>query len=396
MPVFYLETADQMSLLVTLCFSFFIFLTSLWFKKSDVFSRLFGLSFFTPFILSMASFISHKNYESDLLSLLAELFVLLLIFLLIVIKPSSSHYRFIAAILLLLPFAVWLAVNNLSFLLVNLQEPSIWILSYLIIAIADMFLLKKEHNTRGILFWPPLPLAVLPVIHLLVPGDLSGYLSFVFKLVTYLIILDYFYKVYYGVLSTTVSEAQEKINMVNHSLNLEVKKRVFEIEQVNRNLVNKSKTDALTNAFNKSAILAEIDNMVSAKGTNEFSIIMFDVDEFKKINDTLGHVEGDKCLKKLSIIARNNIRDIDTLGRYGGDEFVIVLPGTGLNHALQIAERFRKRVDSSESPHFTISIGIASYPNDGKTTRELIKAADDGLYFSKSKGRNAVSYKKNY
>ena len=87
------------------------------------------------------------------------------------------------------------------------------------------------------------------------------------------------------------------------------------------------------------------------------------------------------------------MREFDLIGRYGGDEFVIVLPGTSQHHALQIAERFRKTIEQTDAPHYTISIGIATYPRDGITVKALIEAADAGLYKSKARGRNTVSYK---
>jgi diguanylate cyclase (GGDEF)-like protein len=120
---------------------------------------------------------------------------------------------------------------------------------------------------------------------------------------------------------------------------------------------------------------------------------MFDLDHFKSINDNLGHIVGDKCLKSLSYMVRKHIRDFDLFGRYGGDEFIIVNPNTNLKHSRIIAERLRQEVERTENPHYTLSIGISTYPEDGRTVKELILSADKALYISKDKGRNAVSHK---
>ena len=216
------------------------------------------------------------------------------------------------------------------------------------------------------------------------------------KLTYYIILLVYFHKAFYLSQLTRIGEAEKKLAVINRSIEYEVKKRMLEIEKVNQNLVNIAKTDSMSKVMNKAALLDSIDNMINSRPGTEFSIIMFDIDNFKVINDTLGHVTGDKCIKMLAATARNNIRDIDLIGRYGGDEFIIVLPGTATDLAVTIAERFRQRIAASDSPHYTVSIGIASYPADGRDVKTLIEAADEGLYRSKRKGRNAVSHRNFY
>jgi diguanylate cyclase (GGDEF)-like protein len=148
----------------------------------------------------------------------------------------------------------------------------------------------------------------------------------------------------------------------------------------------------LTKTLNKITILNVIEKLISSKKENAFSILMFDIDNFKVINDSLGHVTGDMCLKTLALIASSNIREVDHLGRYGGDEFIIVLPTLEAKEAKFVAERFRKKINETSNPRFTVSIGIATYPSDGQTVKDLISAADKGLYKAKSKGKNAISH----
>lgn len=172
----------------------------------------------------------------------------------------------------------------------------------------------------------------------------------------------------------------------------EVNHRIFYLELSKEKMAEVHKTDNLTGALTKKAMFDTLDKMTTSKEKQTFSILMFDIDKFKGINDTLGHIVGDKCLKILAQIARKSIRDHDHLCRYGGDEFLIILPDADLRTAVIVAERFRRNIEKTEDPHFTVSIGVANYPKDAQGTKDLLQHADDGLYLSKEKGRNQVSY----
>jgi len=132
------------------------------------------------------------------------------------------------------------------------------------------------------------------------------------------------------------------------------------------------------------------------------SLIMMDIDNFKRINDTYGHLTGDTILKRLAAVLQETVRKIDIPARYGGEEFVVILPETDKEEAVKIAERIRKnvadivvKVNETEDLSPTISMGVAQYTTDGKEAKELINAADTALYHSKHNGKNMVSiYKK--
>lgn len=190
-----------------------------------------------------------------------------------------------------------------------------------------------------------------------------------------------------------VGEARRIQKEFDDELRKEVKKHVFYMEMSQQKMAKISQTDALTGALNRKGIMDQMERLVDDRAVKQFSMLLFDLDKFKTINDTLGHPVGDKCLKTLCQIARGNLRDGDSLGRYGGDEFMILLPGADTETAFRVAERFRQRIQESEDPHFTVSIGIATYPFDGRNNRELLEYADAGLYLSKEKGRNRVSRK---
>jgi len=129
-----------------------------------------------------------------------------------------------------------------------------------------------------------------------------------------------------------------------------------------------------------------------------FSILFFDIDHFKKFNDTYGHQIGDEVLKQVATIFRGNLReDIDMAARYGGEEMIALLPETDARGGLVVAERLRQAIEAHEftghtSPlKVTISIGLAEYPLHSNEALELIRKADTALYECKKKGRNQSS-----
>lgn len=149
-------------------------------------------------------------------------------------------------------------------------------------------------------------------------------------------------------------------------------------------------TGTLTRKFLEDAI---IDNIEKSSALNEdFSIIMFDLDHFKDINDIFGHQTGDEVLQKVCNIVLNNLRSTDLAGRYGGEEFIVILPRTSSNKALLVGEKLKNAIDEAkilgERMPVTISMGIASYPKHAQWKQDLIEKADQALYVAKENGRN--------
>jgi len=133
---------------------------------------------------------------------------------------------------------------------------------------------------------------------------------------------------------------------------------------------------------------------------NNLSFLMYDIDFFKRINDTYGHSIGDIVLQKAAALAKANLRTTDTIERYGGEEFTILLPNTHLEGAKIVAERIRNSFENSEieaypgkSVVFTASFGLAEY-QDGDTMDSLLARADRALYYAKETGRNKVSWER--
>ncbi|MFA5038935.1 MAG: diguanylate cyclase [Candidatus Omnitrophota bacterium] len=166
-------------------------------------------------------------------------------------------------------------------------------------------------------------------------------------------------------------------------------------------MVIKTHKDALTELWNHGYFQFMFDEELRrAKDQMSYlSLIMLDIDNFKNYNDTWGHQKGDEILVRISRIIMESSRKIDCCCRYGGEEFAVILPDAAKKDAFVIAERIRANIHQfpftagPEHPAqtITVSVGIASFPEDGKTKAELIRSADAALYYAKRQGKNRVS-----
>jgi diguanylate cyclase (GGDEF)-like protein len=158
-------------------------------------------------------------------------------------------------------------------------------------------------------------------------------------------------------------------------------------------------TDSLTEVYSRRYFLERLKEELehTKKQKSRFSFLMLDIDHFKDYNDRYGHLVGDSLLKEISRIIKENTREIDAVGKYGGDEFALILSETDKAQAEFVAERIRKLIEAKairaydEDLKITASIGIAAYPDDAKRASSLIEKADRALYQSKQAGRNRVS-----
>jgi diguanylate cyclase (GGDEF)-like protein/PAS domain S-box-containing protein len=152
-------------------------------------------------------------------------------------------------------------------------------------------------------------------------------------------------------------------------------------------------TDPLTGLANYRRLLEVLDSeiMRHSRTGRSFAVLLLDLDKLKKINDAHGHLVGSRALCRVANILRIHCRAIDTPARYGGDEFVLVLPETESAAAAQVAQRVSEQVNSDgDEPSISVSIGIAVYPQDGKTIDELFVAADRALYRDKDTSKRKL------
>jgi diguanylate cyclase (GGDEF)-like protein len=165
----------------------------------------------------------------------------------------------------------------------------------------------------------------------------------------------------------------------------------------NEKLSRLAVTDNLTQLFNRNRldeILTVEINRFPRRKDSALSLMVIDIDHFKQLNDKYGHLAGDTVLRELAKLLTKEVRSSDTVARFGGEEFVIVMPDTGLDGAAHKAEALRRKAQEIHFPgldetiHVTISIGVAAYFSG--TSKELIHAADLAMYEAKESGRNAV------
>ena len=155
-------------------------------------------------------------------------------------------------------------------------------------------------------------------------------------------------------------------------------------------------TDSLTGLYVRRYFMVKLHEEVhrAERYNNILSLVMADLDRFKNVNDTHGHDAGDRVLKEIGRFLQQNVRDVDIVARYGGEEFVIMIPEAAKDAAYSMSERLRKKFSKlkfENLPQITISLGIATYPFDGKQPEDLLKNADAAMYAAKRAGRNQVA-----
>ena len=146
-------------------------------------------------------------------------------------------------------------------------------------------------------------------------------------------------------------------------------------------------------------LLAEQEHSRSVRYGSELSVLMMDIDHFKTVNDTYGHQTGDLVLQEFANICRASFRNIDVIGRLGGEEFAVILPQTACQQAFETGERLRQSIEAcalllapkGQSLHFTVSIGVATLGQTSVSLEMLLGFSDKALYESKHRGRNRVS-----
>jgi diguanylate cyclase (GGDEF)-like protein len=192
-------------------------------------------------------------------------------------------------------------------------------------------------------------------------------------------------------LSAELNETKKELEAMKRALKIkgiELKAVIAQAEEV-------SHVDELTCLPNRRQIIKNLQNeVIRAERYNTFlSISMIDIDHFKNVNDSYGHTVGDQVLFQLANLLQEEIRDPDTVGRYGGEEFLVVLPNTSLNPAAEQAARLCKRIreteiDIGEIIQLTVSVGVAEYRHGRENWQKFLSRADLALYGAKNAGRD--------
>jgi len=202
-------------------------------------------------------------------------------------------------------------------------------------------------------------------------------------------------------MSNKINDYIEKIESDKNLLEVRVNERTQELEDAQHRLVNVNEqlktlaiTDHLTGLYNRIKIedRLEVEYTRHIRYKNIFSVILLDIDKFKAVNDTYGHDIGDITLVKTAKILTNNIRQTDTVGRWGGEEFIVICPETEIEGAVKLAEKLRKVIEKTifdSIGSITCSFGVAEI-NNADTIKNIIKRSDIALYNAKEQGRNRV------
>lgn len=193
-------------------------------------------------------------------------------------------------------------------------------------------------------------------------------------------------------LAEDLAVAMSSQALVETNARLEAERQA--LREANRKLKQLASTDSLTGVWNRYHLEAAIDTELSAaqRYQRPCAVVLFDIDHFKQFNDTHGHEAGDRVLKEVTAAVESNLRDTDRLGRWGGEEFLVLVTNSHLDSATRLAERLRQAVlalDLAELGSVTASFGVAGY-RQGDSRRSLVKRADRAMYRAKDAGRNRV------
>jgi diguanylate cyclase (GGDEF)-like protein len=339
---------------------------------------------------------------------LTDIGLVIALFLLVQISHKVLfHIKWLAISLCLLILGDLLNIWLLSISVVgvlDLLDP-FWVIGFLMMAYSglsrvelnklnqDFITIKQVKIGENIfLFFPYLTLICLLIIMVIDHNYFSIYVIGAVICNVLIIIKQHF------ILINNNQKLQQlsvlSLEISNRITNIESEKDILEQE----NLINitESITDALTGIYNKrylETVVPELKKLIKNKKAT-FSVIMIDVDDFKAINDEFGHYIGDNVLKQIVGITKDFIREKETIIRFGGDEFLIFLPGTRLEYASALSERIRGSVETRLSSidgieiNCTISIGVSEWSRFDQEIYKVIERSDQALYEAKTKGRN--------
>lgn len=194
----------------------------------------------------------------------------------------------------------------------------------------------------------------------------------------------------------------EKLELLNKELEKKVIERTKKLKDTQKKLIEQANRDPMTNLYNRRYFNEIIKSLLLiAKRTSQlFSLIIIDIDDFKNVNDTYGHSVGDRVINDLADIFRNTVRNSDISVRFGGEEFVIILPNTHLKEAEIIAKKLKDIVENNtiilkdgSRIKFTISLGVSQIQQDDESVETVLHKADEALYQAKNSGKNKIVIK---
>jgi diguanylate cyclase (GGDEF)-like protein/putative nucleotidyltransferase with HDIG domain len=294
--------------------------------------------------------------------------------------------------------------------IISLADPHylLWVFSpcVLLLAGAAMFVSARIVFVMAIsenifVFYYLLVVRHTQILHILSPQEIQNMLIF-FCLILYVSALIGTLNAKMANNAVIQADRADELEQAHHSLTdayTHLEKAYSDLEMAHVMIQKQALTDGLTGLPNHRAIVDQLEKELdrARRYGHPFSLLFFDADRFKHINDTYGHGSGDAVLRQIGERVGNILRGADTLGRFGGEEFVLLLPETDADEAIAVAERVRATIanepmviEDANSLNTTVSVGVAMYPTDGYSGQELLQQADQAMYVAKRLGRNQV------
>jgi diguanylate cyclase (GGDEF)-like protein len=287
----------------------------------------------------------------------------------------------------------------------RMKDPSMTSIQIGLASLVVMYAIFFIYEARGILFALYILILLFGIFRLhtrqflhvsafiLVTYGVDIFLLYVFRSQDIILKIEIFHWLALAVVLISVSFIGGNISALRHDLAVSRKKLQASLETIKEMAIR----DDLTGFFNRRHLmeLLETENNRSIRTGSVFSLAVLDLDKFKNVNDTHGHQAGDKVLKTFSAVIRSVLRKTDICGRYGGEEFLVVLTQTDLNEAKIFAERIRSRVEESMDLNFgnnskvTVSIGLSEHRKNEDVEKTIFRA-DEAMYKAKKNGRNRV------
>jgi diguanylate cyclase (GGDEF)-like protein len=354
----------------SLVFVLLVFCGNLTVPSTPLRNYLIDLSLFAAFlVVRIVLNKGHYNAAGIAASVLGFLIIILSI-------VSDGTVRSTATFLLLLVISVSGILYNLAGIVVSTIASSLAVLA--LVFAENLGMLPRPDYSVSLLHW------FLLTITFAIVGGIVFYSDHITQQAVRL--------------SKSELKERQRAESDLRSVNEELKHRVIEVEKLQRQLREQALRDPLTDLYNRRYIADVLsrDLLRSARENCPLSVIIGDIDHFKSINDTYGHQVGDLFLVEVAQLFKRNIRGSDSVCRYGGEEFLFVLPGASVEVALRRAEEIRLQVarlavlHEGEMLGITMSFGVAAFPVHGGKCEEIITKADQALYDAKRLGRNLV------
>lgn len=380
--MFYIRLENQFHLLLVLIFSSYIYFSSLT-VKLDSFLKNYGAAFFSPLVLCMMSFLTLNTALAESYLFFSEFVLITAMFIILAFKNSKSLHSVIFILLYAFPVAVVLLnVNFDSLHKHTILNVCLYACTGMIFLIILSCLVRKRYSLLAVHSG-----ICLLCLSLLMPkvysSDTVTALSLIFKTVSYILFAFFFCNSTVRKLEKEYITASDQLARINENIQREVNLRLARLEGSGIPPAELAKTDSLTETYTEKAVCDFIEYLIERDPNSEFSVLVINIVNYRKISSKLGHLAGEKCIRALASVLKKSAENGSKTGRYGESGFLVVMPGVNIAKAWYVAEQIENTISAMNEPHFEISAGVVSYPLDGGNIKDLTKAIKKAFRSSK-------------